>query len=77
MFKLKQITCPDASPKTHEVSAILIASLALIASAAVSAQEADQSNSSSDAIEEVVVVGTRQTLQRAIDLKRTSTQIVD
>jgi TonB-dependent receptor len=77
MFKPKQITCPNASSKTHKASAILIASLALIASAAVSAQETDQSNSSTDAIEEVVVVGTRQTLQRSIDLKRNSTQIVD
>ena len=77
MFKPKQITCHSASPKNLEASAILIASLALVASAVVSAQETDQSESSTDSIEEVVVVGTRQTVQRAIDLKRNSTQIVD
>jgi TonB-dependent receptor len=58
-------------------SAILTASLALIASAAVSAQETDQSDSSSDAIEEITVLGTRATNQRSIELKRNSTQIVD
>jgi TonB-dependent receptor len=60
-----------------KLSAILTASLALIA-VAVSAQETDQSSNSSDeAIDEVVVVGTRATIQRSIDLKRSSTQIVD
>jgi len=59
------------------ISAILTASLTLIASAVISAQEPDPSDDSSDAIEEVVVVGTRATIQRSIDLKRTSTQIVD
>ncbi len=59
------------------LSALLTASLAIIASAAVSAQETDQSSDSTDELEEVVVVGTRETIQRSIDLKRTSTQIVD
>ncbi len=81
MFKPKQITRPNPSPKTHKASAILTATLTLIASAAISAQETDQSNNSSDAIEdaieEVVVTGTRRTVQRSIDLKRNSTQIVD
>ena len=59
-------------------SAILTASLALIASAAISAQETDQStNSTDEAIEEITVLGTRATVQRSIDLKRNSTQIVD
>jgi len=69
MFKPKQFT-----PKS---SAILTASLALIASAVISAQETDQSNDSTDALEEIVVVGTRATIQRSIDLKRNATQIVD
>ncbi|NND70733.1 MAG: TonB-dependent receptor plug domain-containing protein, partial [Rhodothermales bacterium] len=77
MFKPKQITCPSSSPNTHKASAMLTASLALIASAAISAQETDQSDSSSEVIEEIEVVGTRATVQRSIDLKRTSTQIVD
>jgi len=77
MFKPKQTTCPNPSPKTHKASAILTASLTLIASAVISAQETDQSNNSTDAIEEVVVFGTRATVQRSIDLKRNSTQIVD
>ena len=71
MFKPKQIT--------RQASAILTASLALIASAAISAQETDQSDDSidTDAIEEIVTIGTRATVQRSIDLKRNSTQIVD
>ena len=71
MFKPKHIARPHA---------VLTASLALIASAAVSAQETDQSNDSTDStdsIEEVIVTGTRATVQRSIDLKRNSTQIVD
>ena len=60
-----------------ELSAVLTASLALIAGPAVLAQETDQSNESVEEVEEVVVVGTRATIQRSIDLKRTSTQIVD
>ena len=62
MFEPKQTTCPNSSPKTHKASAILTASLALIASAAVSGQETDQSNNSTDEIEEVVVIGTRRTV---------------
>ena len=61
----------------QKASAMLTASLALIASGAVSAQEPDQSSDATDAIEEVVVVGTRATVQRSIELKRVSTQIVD
>ena len=57
--------------------AILTTSLALIASAAISAQETDESTDSEGEIEEVVVVGTRATIQRSIDLKRNATQIVD
>ena len=61
-----------------KISAILAASLTLIASGAVSAQETDQPNNSTDEVlEEVVVVGTRGTIQRSIDLKRNSTTIVD
>ena len=77
MFKPKQITRPNPSPKTHKASAILTASLTLIASAAIFAQETDQSSDSTDAIEEIVVAGTRATVQRSIELKRNSTQIVD
>ena len=77
MFKPKQITRPNSSPNTHKASAILTASLTLIASAVISAQETDQSDNSTDAIEEIVTFGTRATLQRSIDLKRNSAQIVD
>ena len=62
---------------TFKASAILAASLALIASAATSAQETDQSSNSIEEIEEITVLGTRATIQRSIDLKRNSTQIVD
>ncbi len=58
-------------------SAILTASLTLIASPVIFAQETDQSDDSTDVIEEIVTVGTRATVQRSIDLKRNSTQIVD
>ncbi len=77
MFKPKQTTCRNPSPKTHKASALLTASLTLFASAAISAQETDQSDNSTDVIEEIVTVGTRATIQRSIDLKRNSTQIVD
>ncbi len=77
MFKPKQTTCPHSSLKTHKASAMLTASLTLMATAVVSAQQTDQSNGSTDEIEEVIVTGTRATLQDAIELKRNSTQIVD
>ncbi|MGI9272742.1 MAG: TonB-dependent receptor [Woeseiaceae bacterium] len=70
MFKPTQITRPKAS-------AIFTAILTLVASAAIFAQETVQSDDSTDAIEEVVVTGTRSTIQRSIDLKRNATQIVD
>ena len=60
-----------------ELSAILIASLAFFASAVISAQETEQSESSIDVVEEIVVVGSRRTVQSSIELKRNSTQIVD
>ena len=63
--------------QTHKTTAILTASLALIASAAVYAQDTDQSNDSTDEVEEIVVFGTRATVQSSIDIKRNSTQIVD
>ena len=49
----------------------------LIASAVISAQETDQSNIPADGIEEIIVTGTRATIQRSIDLKRNAAQIVD
>lgn len=61
----------------QKTSAMFTACLAIFASAAVTAQETDPSDGVSDAIEEVVVTGTRATVQRSIDLKRSSTQIVD
>lgn len=77
MFKSKQITRFNPSPKSHKASAILAASLAVTASAATSAQETDQSTEIPEAIEEITVTGIRATVQSSIDLKRNSTQIVD
>ena len=77
MFKPKQIARTNSSPKTHNVRALLTASLSLVASAVVFAQEAAETDDSTDAIDEVVVTGTRATVQSSIDLKRNSTQIVD
>ncbi|MEL7186135.1 MAG: TonB-dependent receptor [Pseudomonadota bacterium] len=61
----------------HKKSALLIAGLAIIASPAVLAQENDQSASEDETLEEVVVLGSRGTIQRSIELKRNSVQIVD
>ncbi len=63
--------------RSHKKSALIIAGLTLVASPAVFAQENDQSGSDDEVIEEISVIGTRATIQRSIDLKRTSTQIVD
>ena len=57
MLKPQQITRPGSSRKTHKASALLTASLTLIASAVISAQETDQSDSSTDGIEEIIVTG--------------------
>lgn len=77
MFKPKQITCPSPSLKTRKASVIWTACLTLLASGFVSAQETNQSTEAADSIEEVIVLGTRRTLQRSIELKRSATQIVD
>lgn len=77
MFKPKQAARPNLLPKSPKASAIITASLTLIASAVIFAQEADQSNDSSDDVEEIIVTGTRATVQSSIELKRNSTQIVD
>ena len=77
MFKPKQIARTNSSPNSHKVTAFLTASFSLVASAVISAQEADETDDLSEAIEEVVVTGTRATVQSSIDLKRNSTQIVD
>ncbi|MGI9221456.1 MAG: TonB-dependent receptor [Woeseiaceae bacterium] len=55
----------------------MTASLTLALSATTSAQETAESDESLDAIEEVVVTGTRRSVQTSIELKRNSTQIVD
>lgn len=77
MFRQEQIARPAPSPKAHKAIVMLAASLALIASTVISAQESDDSDESADELEEIVVTGTRATIQRSIDLKRNSTQIVD
>ncbi|NND72386.1 MAG: TonB-dependent receptor plug domain-containing protein, partial [Rhodothermales bacterium] len=64
-------------PNTRKASAVLTASLLLIASPSVFAQEDDEPDDLDEALEEVVVTGTRSTIQRSIDLKRNATQIVD
>ena len=62
---------------SQKTSAHLIAGLALMASSMAFAQENDQAEVDDDALDEVVVLGSRGTIQRSIDLKRNSTQIVD
>ena len=77
MFKPKQITRLMHLPTIRNAMAMLTASLTLIVSSAISAQETDQSEVAPDDIEEIVIFGTRGTVQRSIDLKRNATQIVD
>ena len=77
MLKPKQSSDPIRSTRSKKRSAQLAASVALIASGAAAAQEADQSQNSTDAVEEIVVTGIRATVQSSIDMKRNSTQIVD
>ena len=62
---------------SRNTSALLIATLTLFAGAAAMAQDDEQDDDATDVIDEVVVTGTRATVQRSIDLKRNSTQIVD
>lgn len=54
-----------------------MAALAIAAHSTAVAQEDDESNRAEDTLEEVVVIGSRDTIQRSIQLKRNSTQIVD
>ncbi len=85
MFKPKQITRATRSQRTPTTSSVLAASLALLISgtagaqdnAAQEAEQVDQVNSSNLVLEEVTVTGARRTIQDTIELKRSSTQIVD
>ncbi len=77
MSKTKQITRSYPSPKTHPASAMLTAVLSLFAGALALAQEAEETTDSVEEIEEIIVSGTRATVQSSIDIKRNSTQIVD
>ncbi|MEM6512568.1 MAG: TonB-dependent receptor plug domain-containing protein, partial [Pseudomonadota bacterium] len=63
--------------RSHTTSAFLVASLALTAHSAVLAQDSDSTSDDDDTLEEVVVIGSRDTIQRSIELKRNATQIVD
>ena len=71
MFTPKQITYPNTSLTARLLAASLTAGLAMWSSVGVAAEEADAD------LEEVTVVGIRQTIQNSIELKRNSTQIVD
>ena len=77
MFKPKQIGRAQTSSMLRQVGVLVAASLTALASSAISAQETDPSTESVTEIEEVVVTGIRATVQSTIDIKRTSTQIVD
>ena len=62
MFKPRQITRPNPSPNARHASAALAASLALIASTVISAQEteeSDEADQSAVTLEEVFVANTR------------------
>lgn len=77
MHKPKQITHSKASSDFYSAGAVLVASLSVVLGAETSAQETDQSEEATTVLEEVVVTGIRATVQSTIDIKRTSTQIVD
>ncbi|MEL6950017.1 MAG: TonB-dependent receptor [Pseudomonadota bacterium] len=77
MFNATQNTRSRPLVQLSAGRALLIAGLALFASAAALAQEDDQSEESGGEIEEIVVTGIRQTVQSTIDIKRSSVQIVD
>jgi TonB-dependent receptor len=62
--------------KSKQAHAVLVAGLTVMAGGAASAQETAQ-NDPENVVEEIVVSGTRGTVQRSLDLKRNSTQIVD
>ncbi|MEM8684244.1 MAG: TonB-dependent receptor [Pseudomonadota bacterium] len=63
--------------RTHKASALLIFGLVFAVQSMAVAQDDDQSNTAEDTLEEVVVIGSRDTIQRSIQLKRNATQIVD
>ena len=65
MFGSQLITRPKRSLKAHSTGVILTASLALIASAGLSAQETDEADDAPDTMEELVIYGTRGTVQRS------------
>ncbi len=75
MSKSKRVTRQQST--SRQQGALLTAGLALIVGAPASAQESDQSDSASSGVEEIVVTGTRESVQSSIEIKRNSTQIVD
>ncbi len=77
MFMPERTTTTHPLPKLRRTCTALTASLALILSAETSAQEAEETDDSTESIEEVVVTGIRGTVQSSIDIKRNATQIVD
>ena len=58
--------------KTRKTTVLLTASVALLTSIGINAQESPE-----QAIEEITVFGVRSTIQNSIDLKRNSVQVVD
>ncbi|MFK8054209.1 MAG: TonB-dependent receptor [Woeseiaceae bacterium] len=81
MFKAKQSNRSDTSKASHVVSAIFLASMTLGASGQLYAQETEEASDTDaqedTAIDEITVTGIRQIVQSVIDIKRSSTQIVD
>lgn len=81
MFKAKQNDRSDTSTTSHVVSAIFLASFALGASGQIYAQETDEVSDTETEedipIDEITVTGIRQIVQSVIEIKRSSTQIVD
>jgi len=68
------------SPKnknTKNATTRLATSLALIASAGITAGATGAEDSEETVMEEIVVTGVRTTIQNSIDLKRNATQVID
>ncbi|MEM1261645.1 MAG: TonB-dependent receptor [Pseudomonadota bacterium] len=77
MFRAKPIIDPELPSQLRRASAVLATSFALLASASATAQQSEATDETVTEVEEIVVTGIRATVQSTIDIKRTSTQIVD
>ncbi len=80
MYKFKRTVLAEMMAKTHRTGLIFAAGLSVIGTANVLAQDQAAAAASADAggtLEEVVITGSRRTIQTTIEMKRNAVQIVD